>query len=368
MRLDRVHDTVGFPVALGIARRDERVRALFLVRQRLAEVVQQRRPFRGLDAGAELGGHDARQVHDLERVLEDVLAVTRSEFEAAEDLHELLVKLAAMRLEDGLLAGLTDEVVDLGLRLVVRLLYPGGMDASVLEQLLERQLRDLAPHAVERREDDRLRRVVDDEVDAGEVLERADVAALPPDDPALHVVGGKLDDRHRRFGGVAGRDTLQRVGDEVPGTSPRLDLRLLLELTDAPSEIVPDELFGARQDLVLRLAHGQPGDPLELRELAVLRLLELFLELLDVSFAVGDSLLAPLDVDQPALALVLARVEPLTLAEDVGPLPLQLALDLGAVLDRGFLRLELGLAAERLRLLTGLGDQQLPRATCGREL
>src|SRR5436190_1508551 len=287
MRLDRVHDTVGFPVALGIARRDERVRALFLVRQRLAEVVQQRRPFRGLDAGAELGGHDARQVHDLERVLEDVLAVTRSEFEAAEDLHELLVKLAAMRLEDGLLAGLTDEVVDLGLRLVVRLLYPGGMDASVLEQLLERQLRDLAPHAVERREDDRLRRVVDDEVDAGEVLERADVAALPPDDPALHVVGGKLDDRHRRFGGVAGRDTLQRVGDEVPGTSPRLDLRLLLELT---------------------------------------------------------------------------------LAEDVGPLHLQLALDLGAVLGRGFLRLELGLAAERLRLLTGLGDQQLPRATCGREL
>ena len=60
-----------------------------------------------------------------------------------------------------------------------------------------------------------MRRVVDDEVDAGEVLERPDVAALPPDDPALHVVGGELDDGHRGLGGVARRNALQRVGDEV---------------------------------------------------------------------------------------------------------------------------------------------------------
>ena len=56
------------------------------------------------------------------------------------------------------------------------------------DQLLERQLRDLAPHAVERGQDDRRGRVVDDEVDAGDVLERADVAPLAADDPALHVV------------------------------------------------------------------------------------------------------------------------------------------------------------------------------------
>ena len=54
---------------------------------------------------------------------------------------------------------------------------------------VQRQLRDLAADPVERREHDRLRRVVDDEVDAGEVLERADVAALAADDAALHVVG-----------------------------------------------------------------------------------------------------------------------------------------------------------------------------------
>ena len=66
----------------------------------------------------------------------------------------------------------------------------------------ERDLRGLAADAVERREHDRLRRVVDDEVDAGEVLEGADVAAFAADDPALHVVGRELDERDGRLGRV----------------------------------------------------------------------------------------------------------------------------------------------------------------------
>ena len=89
------------------------------------------------------------------------------------------------------------------------------MDAAVLDQLLERRARDLAAEAVEGREDDGLRRVVDDEVDAGEVLERADVAALAADDPALHVVRRQLDDGHGRLGGVARRHPLERVGDQA---------------------------------------------------------------------------------------------------------------------------------------------------------
>ena len=102
------------------------------------------------------------------------------------------------------------------------LLDPRRVDAAVLDQLRQRQPRDLAADAVERGEHDRLRRVVDDEVDAGEVLERADVAALAADDPALHVVGGELDERDRRLGGVARGDALERVGDEVARAALRL--------------------------------------------------------------------------------------------------------------------------------------------------
>src|SRR5207253_104883 len=102
----------------------------------------------------------------------------RAVAEAPEDLHELFVELPAVRLEDRLITGLDDVLVDLGLGLVVHLLDPGGMDTAVLDQLRERELRDLAADAVEGREHDRLRGIVDDEVDPGEVLERADVAAL----------------------------------------------------------------------------------------------------------------------------------------------------------------------------------------------
>ena len=64
---------------------------------------------------------------------------------------------------------------------------------------LERQPGDLAPHAVEARQQHRARGVVDDEVDPGERLERADVAPLAADDAALELVGLEL---HHRHGGL----------------------------------------------------------------------------------------------------------------------------------------------------------------------
>ena len=138
--------------------------------------------------------------------------------------------VAAVRLEHRLLARQPDVLLELRLRRVVHLLDPGRVDPPVLDQLLERHLRELAPQPVEGREHDRLGCVVDDEVDPGQVLERADVAALAADDPTLHVVGGERDDRDRRLGGVARRDALQCVGDEVARAPPRLAARLLLEL------------------------------------------------------------------------------------------------------------------------------------------
>src|SRR5215831_4175098 len=186
--LDRVHDRGRLAIPACVLCREQRVRAFDLVCERLPDVVQERCALSRLHARLQLRRHDPREMDDLERVLEDVLPVAGAVAEPSEDLDELLVDVAAVRLEDGLLAGLADEVVDLGLRLVVHLLDPRGMDAAVLDQLAQRQLRDLAADPVERRQDDGLRRVVDDHVHPGQVLESADIAAFPPDDPALHVV------------------------------------------------------------------------------------------------------------------------------------------------------------------------------------
>src|SRR5439155_10958571 len=124
----------------------------------------------------ELGGHGPGEMHDLERVLEDVLAVAGAEPKPPHDLDELVGEGPAVRLEDRLLPGLADDLLDLSLRLVVRLLDPRRMDPAVLEELRDGEAGDLSAEPVEAREHDRMRRVVDDEVHTGEVLERADVA------------------------------------------------------------------------------------------------------------------------------------------------------------------------------------------------
>jgi hypothetical protein len=92
VRLDRVDDALGLAVAPSELGGDECVRPLHLVGHRLADVVQHRGALRRLDACLELGRHDPGEVHDLERVLEDVLAVARTEPQPAEDLDELFGK------------------------------------------------------------------------------------------------------------------------------------------------------------------------------------------------------------------------------------------------------------------------------------
>ena len=64
--LHRVGDGLGLAVAAREVAADERVRALDLVRDGLADVVQQRRAARGLRARAELVGHHRREVRALD--------------------------------------------------------------------------------------------------------------------------------------------------------------------------------------------------------------------------------------------------------------------------------------------------------------
>src|SRR5258705_514060 len=72
----------------------------------------------------------------------------------------------------------------LGLGPLVGLLDAGRVDAAVGDQLLEGEPADLAPDRLEAGQQDGLRRVVDDQVDARDGLVGADVAAFATDDAA----------------------------------------------------------------------------------------------------------------------------------------------------------------------------------------
>ena len=95
------------------------------------------------------------------------------------------------------------------------------MDAAVGDQPLDRLARDLAAERIEAREDDRARRVVDDQIDAGRQLERADVAPLAADDAPLQVVARQIDDRDGGLDGVLGGAALDGVGDDLLARASR---------------------------------------------------------------------------------------------------------------------------------------------------
>jgi hypothetical protein len=136
------------------------------------------------------------------------------------------------------------------LRLFDDVLDAARVDAAVGDELLEGDARRLAADRVEAGEDDGLGRVVDDDVDAGRLLERADVPPLAADDAALHLVGGQRDDGDGRLGGVVGGDALDGEGDDLLRLALGVAAGLLLDLADP--------LRGGGARLLLELVHQLP--------------------------------------------------------------------------------------------------------------
>jgi hypothetical protein len=127
------------------------------------------------------------------------------------------VEVVEPELEGGRLALAAHGGLELGLHLLDDLLDARRVDAAVGDEALDRLLGDLAAVRVEAREDDGARRVVDDQVDAGGDLERADVAALAADDAALQSSLGRSTTETVVSMRVLGGAALDGLGDDLLG-------------------------------------------------------------------------------------------------------------------------------------------------------
>ena len=172
---------------------------------------------------------------------------------------------------------------------------------------------------------------------------------------------------------MVGGDPLEGVGDEVAGAALRLGARLFLGLPHLAGQLVADELLGALEQVRLGLVDGHARDALELGDLRVARLLEVFLELLGVHLAVEHALLPARELGQLLVDVLFLRQHALLDLEDLRAPLGDLLLDLGAQPHRGLTRLDLPFAAQRVglalrlaphhvRLALGLADEQLARS------
>src|SRR5436309_209922 len=268
------------------------VRAVVLVRQHLADVMQQRAALRERDVELQLGGHDAGEVGDFLGMLENVLPVGGPVLHPAHELYQLGVHAANPDVVDRLLARFHDAGVDVRLRFFDDLLDAARMDAAVGDQALEGEAADLAPDRLEAGHDHGVGRVVDDDVDAGGRFERADVAPLAPDDPALHFVRRQQHRRHARLGRLLGGDPLNREGDDLLRFAVGVLPGLLRDVADQRPGLVARLVFDPLDQLEFGFLRRQAGDLLEPRADRLLALAEVARALLQLLVELVEILLA----------------------------------------------------------------------------
>jgi hypothetical protein len=202
------------------------------------------------------------------------------------------------------------------------------VDAAVLEQPFEREAGDLATDAVEAGQQHRAGRVVDDEVDPGQRLEGADVAALAADDAALQLVRLERDDRNGRLDGVTRGHALHDGGEDAARATVGVVARLLLDLTDQPRALVAQVILQLAHHDLLRLAGAQACHALELAQLIALRRLQFLADVLEVALAVVERALALVQPLAMQLERALLGAQALLQAGELRAAGPQLVLDL----------------------------------------
>ena len=332
VRLDRVDDAGRLLVFTGQVDADLHMAALDLMVDRFADVMQQAGAARGYGVDAQFAGHHAGDVRDLNRMLQHVLAVAGAVAQAAERFDQLGMDAVDTGFKGGAFALGFDDLLHLTAGFFHHFLDACRMDASIHDQLFQAQARDLAAHRVERGKRNGLRRVVDDQVHAGQCFERADITALAADDAALHLVVGQRDDRYGRFGNMIGRAALDGGGNDLARGLFAFVPDALVDLAQLNRRVVRGLSLDRLDQHLARLVAGHAGDLLQLFELLGLDTGQVVLFLLGCLQLAGKVFVFALEriafLVQRLLALDQAALELLGLVAAL----LELAVGFGALL------------------------------------
>ena len=224
-----------------------------------------------------------------------VLTVAGAVLHSAEVADKLMMQSVYADFEHSRFASFADCLIDFLARLLDHFLDARGMDASVHDQLFETDARDLSAHRIERGQDDRFRRIVDDEVDAGRRFERTDVASFTTDDTTLHFIVGQRHDGHGRFRNVIRGATLNRQRDDVSCALVGFFLGALLNFSEHDRRFVLGFLLCTGKHHGLCLVEGDAGDAFQLLLLLRIQSIDLFFDLIKLLGAVVQLLLTALD-------------------------------------------------------------------------
>ena len=180
------------------------------------------------------------------------------------------------------------------------------MDAAVGDECLEGHASGLATNGLEAREQDGLRGVVDDERDARDLLEGADVSTLAADDAALEIVGGDVHGGDGDLAGLVGGAALDGRGHDLAGGLVGLGSGTLLALAENLGLLAHGVLAHAVEELPVGVLGGKGGDALELACLLLAETLEVARATVELASLAGELVLAAVERVVPTVERLLA--------------------------------------------------------------
>src|SRR5712692_2789701 len=213
-----------------------------------------------------------------------ILTVAGTEMQPAYNFEQLRLQTMDIGLHRGPLARFTHNGIDLLPCFGHNLFNTSGVDAPIENEPGQSQSSYFTTHRIETGENNRLWRVIDDQVDAGGGLKCANIAPLTSDDTPLHFVVGQWHHRHNRFGNLVGCAALNGEGDDFSCAGIGLFACLFFNQTDTLRGFGANLIFNAAQQEFPGLLLRKLGDTFYLAELLAPEIIYLFPRLLQVTF------------------------------------------------------------------------------------
>ena len=180
-------------------------------------------------------------------------------------------------LKGSLFACFLDFLIQLLLSFFYHFLNAGRMDTTIIDEFFEGHTGHFPTNRIESGNDDRFRRIVDDEINPSEGFQRTDIAAFAANDPAFHLIVGERNNSDRRFSNLIGSTALDSKGNNFPCLGLSCIAGFLFHVLDEFGLIVLDFFLDTVKQFLFGFVTGQSRNSFEFPYLFGIKGIDTFL-------------------------------------------------------------------------------------------
>ena len=171
-------------------------------------------------------------------MVQHVLTIAGAVAQTTDQLHQLRMDAVDANLDQCTFALLLNGGFYLTASLFNHFLNACGMDSSVSHQFFQCHTGNFPANRFKAGNSDGFRRIIDDQINAGERFNRADISTFSADDPTLHFIIWQLHHRNRCFRSVIRSAALNCLHNNFSCGIVGFVLHLLLKLHNFSSFLV----------------------------------------------------------------------------------------------------------------------------------